>query len=293
MAIAKSAPEVTIRSARPEDAPACGHICYEAFFAVAREHNYPPDFPNAEVAIELLGWMFSHPQFYCVVAELEGRIVGSNCLDERNVVSGVGPITVDPTVQNGKIGGALMRAVMRRGEEQAHPGVRLVQAGYHRRSLSLYTKLGFWTREHLVALTGEPMGRSVPGYTIRPAEQKDAEACNSLCQRVHGFVRAGEFADAVAQQAATLTEAKGRVVAYTTGLGFFGHSVGESTRDLIALIAANRQSYIGPGLIIPSRNWELFSWCLGEGLRVVESLTLMTTGLYNEPAGAWMPSILY
>jgi hypothetical protein len=29
------------------------------------------------------------------------------------------------------------------------------------------------------------------------------------------------------------------------------------------------------------------------GLRLVKQQTLMTIGLYNEPSGAWLPSILY
>jgi hypothetical protein len=32
---------------------------------------------------------------------------------------------------------------------------------------------------------------------------------------------------------------------------------------------------------------------LASGLRVVAQATLMTIGLYNEPAGAYLPSILY
>jgi hypothetical protein len=34
-------------------------------------------------------------------------------------------------------------------------------------------------------------------------------------------------------------------------------------------------------------------WCLGEGLRIVYTMTLMTIGLYNQPEGAWLPSVLY
>ncbi len=41
---------------------------------------------------------------------------------------------------------------------------------------------------------------------------------------------------------------------------------------------------------MPLRNGALFQWCLGHGLRVVQVLTLMTTGLYNEPAGG-LPAI--
>jgi len=44
---------------------------------------------------------------------------------------------------------------------------------------------------------------------------------------------------------------------------------------------------------VPMRNAPLFAWCLAHGLRVVQPLTLMSLGLYNEPAGAFLPSILY
>ena len=39
---------------------------------------------------------FSAPGFFCVVAEDNNRILGSNCLDERSIIHGIGPITVDP-----------------------------------------------------------------------------------------------------------------------------------------------------------------------------------------------------
>jgi hypothetical protein len=42
-----------------------------------------------------------------------------------------------------------------------------------------------------------------------------------------------------------------------------------------------------------SRNGDLMRWCLGKGLRVIESMTLMSMGLYSEPAGAWLPSVTY
>jgi hypothetical protein len=32
---------------------------------------------------------------------------------------------------------------------------------------------------------------------------------------------------------------------------------------------------------------------LEQGLRVVQPMTLMTMGLYNEPVGAYLPSVLY
>ena len=53
------------------------------------------------------------------------------------------------------------------------------------------------------------------------------------------------------------------------------------------------ESLGGPGFLIPTRNASLFRWCLEHGVRVVQPNTLMSMGLYNEPSGAWIPSILY
>ena len=87
-------------------------------------------------------------------------------------------------------------------------------------------------------------------------------------------------------------ERGGRVVAYTTMIGFFGHTVGETNADVQALIA-NADAFVGPGILVPTRNAGLFRWCLENGLRVVQPLTLMTLGFYQEPSGAFLPSILY
>lgn len=46
-------------------------------------------------------------------------------------------------------------------------------------------------------------------------------------------------------------------------------------------------------IIVPTRNSDLFRWCLENGLRVVQPMTLMSSGLYNEPAGAYLPSVLF
>jgi predicted N-acetyltransferase YhbS len=283
---------VTIRRGHLDDAPECGRICHAAFASIANAHNFPPDFPNAEVATGAVRGMLGNSGFFGVVAEDDGKIVGSNFLDERNSISGVGPITVDPGVQNKGIGAALMHAVMTRSKEKAFPGIRLVQAGYHTRSLSLYAKLGFEVREHLSCMQGPAIARPMPGYAVRAATTDDGNACNALCQSVHGASRYGELRDAVARDAASVVERGGRVTGYTTGIAFFGHSVCETTDDLKALIAVTKV-FAGPGFLVPSRNGALLRWCLAQGLRVTQPLTLMTMGLYNEPSGAYLPSILY
>ncbi len=284
--------DVVLRPGRDEDAEICGTICYEAFAAIANQHNFPLDFPTPEAAIGFLRMLLAHPGFYAVVAEAEGRIVGSNFLDERSTIAGIGPITVTPSAQNSGSGRRLMQALLERVAQRHFPGVRLVQAAYHSRSLSLYASLGFTIREPLALMQGTPLQTTLPGYTVRQATADDLAACNQVCSRVHGHDRSGELREAIDQGTATVVEHDGRLTGYATAIGFFAHAVGESNAALQALIGA-APAYQGPGFLLPTRNTALFRWCLAQRLRMVQSMTLMSMGLYNEPAGACLPSILY
>ena len=281
-----------LRPGTAGDAKTCGTICYNAFKTIAEAHNFPPDFPSPDVAIGVLTWMLSHPGFYSVVAELDGRVVGSNFLDERSAIAGVGPITIDPAAQNRAVGRRLMEDVHERAEKKNFRGVRLLQSAYHTRSLSLYTKLGYDIREPLACLQGPALKADIPGFAVRAAQESDLAKCNDLCRQVHGHDRSGDLLDAIKQGTATVVEREGRITGYATLVGFFGHAVGETNHDVQALIGAARE-FAGPGFLVPMRNSELFRWCLEHGLRVVQPMTLMSRGFYQEPAGAFLPSILF
>lgn len=283
---------LTTRRATPEDAAVCGRICYDAFAHISAQHNFPCDLPSAEVATGFMTLLFSAPGFYAVVAELDGRIVGSNVLEERAIVMGIGPITVDPTVQNAGIGRRLMQDVIQRAHQQQAAGIRLVQAAFHNRSLSLYASLGFDVREPLSCIQGTPRPLTVAGCEVRPATPADLDACNALAHRVHGFDRGADLAHAIQQSKARVAERGGRITGYASDLSFFGHTTCESNQDLQALLASV-DSFGGPGILLPSRNTEMLRWCLANGLRVTQPMTLMSVGLYNEPRGAWLPSITF
>lgn len=283
---------ITVRPGKSEDIEICATICYEAFKSISEAHGFPPDIPSPKVAAELLGGMFSHSGFYAVVAEADGRIVGSNILDERNDIAGVGPITVDPAAQNKMIGRRLMEGVLARAAEKEFPGVRLVQAAFHNRSLSLYTKLGFDVREPLACLQGPSLNIQVPGCVVRPAREADLSACDRVCRQVHGHSRSGEFLGAIHRGTATVVEHFGRITGCASVVGFFGYAVGETNQELKALIGAAR-AFAGPGFLLPTRNAELFRWCLAHGLRVMQPMTLMSLGLYNRPTGSFLASITY
>jgi predicted N-acetyltransferase YhbS len=285
---------IVIRRGKVEDAAQCSSIFYEAFKANAERHNFPNEIaPPDSRTVSSWSKRFSHPGYYGVVAERDERIVGSNFLDERDPIASVGPLTVDPSAQDNRVGRRLMEAVMIRYVEMQHPGVRLVQAAYNRRSLVLYAKLGFDVREMLVSMQGPPLQLQIPGHKTRPATKADLDSCNHLCQRVHGHERGAVLLDAIEQGTATIVGRENRITGYATVIGFSGHAVGESNSDLKALIGAAPEFAGIAGFLVPTRNGELFRWCLQNGLRIVLPLTLMSFGLYNEPSGSFLPSIYY
>jgi predicted N-acetyltransferase YhbS len=280
-----------LRQARPEDAKACGRILYDAFKAVAEYHNFPPDFPSVDVATSRASKVLAHPGFYALVAEEEGVIVGTGFMDERSIIAGIGPVAVDPKTMSRSIGREVMRALMDRAADRRSAGVRLVQMAYNYSSLSLYTKLGFDAREPLSVLQGKALGLSIAGHEVRKATQADLPVCHGLCRAVHGYDRDGELHDAIEQGTANVTEHLGQITGYATGIGWTHHAVAKTNDDLRALIGA-APMFLGPGFFVPTRNGDLLRWCFSKGLRLVAQGTLMTIGLYNEPAGPYLPSVL-
>src|SRR5688572_8904783 len=137
-----------LRPAAPDDAAPAGAICYTAFKTIAEQHAFPPDFPNPDVAIDLFKHMLSRTDIYGVVAERDGRVVGSNFLWKDGPVAGVGPITVDPAVQNGRVGRKLMESVSSMHASRTFPSY-----GWYRR------------------LTTPVLCRCIPSWASSPANR--------------------------------------------------------------------------------------------------------------------------
>jgi len=284
--------ELRVRPATADDGAACGAVFYDAFESIAVRHNFPvepgsPDFTRMKAAD-----MLSRPGYAGLVAESDAGIVGCAFVDERGPMVGVGPVVVDPGAQDDGVGRALMQAVLERERERQAPGVRLVQTAYHYRSFALYAKLGFVVREPLSVLQGEPPRFDATGFDVRPAGEDDLTACGELCTHVHGHERTAELRDAIHAETARIVQRDGRIRGYATGFGYGWHAAAETDDDLMALLAS-ADTLMGLGVIVPSRNTRLLNWCLDQGLQIVQQSTLMTIGLYNEPAGAWLPSISF
>jgi len=288
--------EIVVRPIEPADTDECARIVYEAFGRLHDHHQFPRDFPTLEAASELAGAFIAHPRIWGIVATADERIVGSNFLDERGPVTGVGPITVDPGAQGHGIGRRLMEAVIARGAEAR--GVRLLQDSFNMQSLALYASLGFAVREPVVVMGGTPKAGQPNGTEVRPLEESDVEECERLCLTVHGFERTSELHDAIEAPhlSPTVAVRDGRITAYATTVTFFpaAYGVGETEDDLCALIAGALAAGEAPAsFILPTRQARLFRWCLSQGLRPIKPMTYMTVGEYREPDGSWIPSVLY
>ena len=191
----------------------------------------------------MLAGLIAHPGFYGVVAERDGTIIGSSFMDERSTISGIGPVTVDPTTQNGGVGKQLMQHLLDRATSQGTPGVRLLQAAFHARALTLYAKLGFRVREGMAIMSGPALNMELPGRTVRLATTADLPACDAVCHAVHGHTRHGELEDSITSGTALVVEYGGRVTGYASSLAFFGHAVG---RDLGRSESYHRRGAVHP-----------------------------------------------
>jgi predicted N-acetyltransferase YhbS len=285
--------EVTLRAIEPADAAACAQIVFDAFGALHDHHRFQRDFPALEMASGLLSMFIPHPEVWGVVSEIDGRIVGSNFLDERSPIRGVGPITVAPQGQNAGVGRKLMRAVLERGKES--PGIRLLQDAFHMRSLALYESLGFDVKEPVALVTGRPRTGPDRRVQARPLEENDLEECEALCENVHGYERTKELRDAMQAFAPFVAVRDGQVVAYASTVSFWpmNHGVAKTEDDMKALLLGSAAAAQEPlAFLVPLRSG-LFRWCLQEGLRLVKPMNLMALGDYRDPQGGWFPSVLY
>lgn len=285
---------VELRPAVAADAEACGRIIYEAFKGINERHAFPPDFPSVEAATQLASLFIGHPAIFGVVAESEGRVVGSNFLDERDAVRAVGPISVAPSLQARGLGRTLMRAVLERG--RAAQAIRLVQDAFNTGSLSLYASLGFEVKEPLMLMNGRPKSQPMPGFAVRPLGLADVEPCATLCETAHGITRSNELGDSLRMFTPFVVERGGRITGYLAAATFWvqNHAVAETAEDMKALLLGAGAASAEPlSFLLPVRQADLFRWCLGEGLRVVKPMTLMGLGWYREPQRPYFPTVSY
>jgi len=288
---------VRIRPAQAGDERELGRVLQAAFTGIAERHGFATDFPSGEYAQGLAATLIAAPAYRGVVAEVRGRVGGTAFVNVSDPVRGIGPVAVAPEGQGRGVGRALMEAVMEAGSGGA--GLRLTQDGFNLASLTLYTSLGFEVKEPLVLRIGRPHGlEPAPGgITVRRLRDDDIDACDELCRRVHGIERRAELRLGLATGLpGYVAERDGRLVAYATTVALWqrAHGVAETSEDLLGLLGGAAHNEPGPiSLLCPTRDAALHAWCVEHKLRAVKPMNLMAHGDYQEPRGAWFPSVAY
>jgi predicted N-acetyltransferase YhbS len=290
---------LTIRPIEQDDAEGCGRIGYEAHKTISSAHGYPSEQPSEEYGIRLIRSLLTNPNSWGVLAERNGKILGSIFLHEfpPSPVAVIGPLTIHPSVEGSGVGRVLMDAALARASKQKYDRIRLVQSPSHIRSFVLYTKCRFILREPLFLMQGHPpkKGTNDKGSNTNVrilSDDHDVSNCNELCKSVHGFSREMELLQAKDQGIATMIERDATITGYAAGIGILNHAVAKTNDDLKALIS-NESVILGPGFFVPARNYELIFWLLENGFRIGWPANLMTFGHYQEPSTPFLPSLAY
>ncbi len=285
---------INIRPVTAADTEKCGEIIYKAFCGIADRHNFPHDFPSAEHAHGFAQMLTNHPAVYGIIAENDGEFVGSNFLWEQDEIAGVGPITINPDGQSRGVGRLLMQKIIERGQKAKD--IRLVQDAFNTTSMSLYVSLGFDVIEPLVLISGAISGELPPDVEVRPISDEDYAACDELCVKVHGFSRVEELRGTARMMPAFVILRDKKIVGYASAPNVWqmNHAVAESDEDLENLLLGAANLTGQPlSFLLPTRRGDLFRRCLSKGMKVVKPMTLMSRKAYQEPRGAFLPSVLY
>ena len=285
--------KVSLRPARPSDADSIANVIFDAFNFIANKHGQASDFDSPPVnRTHQRLQRLDEFNDYCVVAEAGNQIVGVNFNDRHGDVGAIGVLAVLPSFQGQRIGRRLMESAIEHGRSVGYKSQRLLQAAYNSKSMGLYLSLGMVVREHLVNLNGTIIGDSIgsPDIKTERAFEDDVKTCSKFCEELYRVGRSREINDAAVDGSLLVARESGNIVGLTTGIGFSGFTVA-STNAAIKSLIVNQATIEPPGTLVPATNHSLIKWCLDSGLKINQSMNLMTLGEYEEPVAKWLPSI--
>ncbi|MBX3363327.1 MAG: GNAT family N-acetyltransferase [Phycisphaeraceae bacterium] len=279
--------------AEPKHLAELARICHLAFDTLHERHRVHRDVPTEEVGGLIIGGVLHRPDYVGAVAVEHGRVVGSNFLLLADEVCGVGPITVDPSVQSRGVGRVLMQwaideARRRRGDR---PRVRLFQEAVNTTSLALYSRLGFCWRDSAALM--HPRPAETDDASVRPMTTGDLPDVQRLSAQHYGASRVNDAARLLSMGfPAFVLERGGRVVGYQIAT-LFGHASAETDEDLLTLVGQTARRVPPPisVVIVPMSQASLFQAALSAGFRVAKTLNCMSLETFDLPPGPTMPSI--
>jgi GNAT superfamily N-acetyltransferase len=286
-------PEVIIVRASSIHVDELGRICYEAFKELNDRYRQPYDWPDIGSARRVIRMLVEDAGFYGITAVVNGQTAGSNFLSVMDPTAGLGPLTVECSMQGTGIGRSLMRAVLDHAAKLSIQSVRLQQDTLNVASLSLYASLGFEARQVSVFMTAAPS--QSPDPRVRPLRVSDASAADALCLASYKTSRLHEIETLLTNgYRGFAREMDGALSGYFI-VGKLGHGVAATEGDALALLtSAAHQLHPQPVCFhCPLSLGSLYRESLRLRFRAIKLMTLMSIGTYEPPSDVWLPSVLY
>jgi predicted N-acetyltransferase YhbS len=308
----------TLRALTAEEVPEAARICSLAFNTLhIRLYGRETEFADPNFALSAISGPIaagSNQAFVVGVYNESGKLIGSNVIDISSEAAGIGPISVDPSVQSIGAGRKLMEAVISRAKEVGKKSIRLLQEAPNTVSYSLYAKMGFIPQDQLAVFDGVAAKPMIPieecskSFTIRQMTSDDFAAAAAIHKRVVGTDRLPEISTRLSEFSkkvfgiplvAYSVMRPGTLVGFISSSNFFGFLVSESEEIASALYYefsnTNKHFSVHVLKVMGRLNPILLRWALGEGgLKLVRQMTLMSLGDYRPPeGGVYCPGGLY
>ena len=122
-----------------------------------------------------------------LVAEIDGKLAGSNLLARWGSFAFFGPLTTRPDLWDRGVAKSLLGATMDVFESWGVRDAGLFTFPHSTKHVSLYQKFGFWPRFLTVVMTKEPAPGAWTGYSsLTPDQRSEAlRACRELTDTVY------------------------------------------------------------------------------------------------------------
>jgi GNAT superfamily N-acetyltransferase len=139
-----------------------------------------------------------------VVAEIDGRIAGSNMITNWGSFGFFGPLTIRPDLWDRGIAKALLAATMDVFNSWGVKDAGLFTFPHSVKHIGLYQKFGFWPRYLTGVMTKEPVASATPwtGYSQldKPGQTEARSSCRALTQVIHDGLDVSVEIESVFQQ---------------------------------------------------------------------------------------------
>ena len=172
--------DLQLRSARPEDMPACVDLFHESLRDLLRRHNMPAgDLPPADRTLAYYQHTLDTGVFE--VAEVGGRLAALACATIRDHLWFLAGFWTSPSMQHQHIGSAVLRRARDAGVDRGATHF-FVWSSMDLPALAAYMRLGMLPGTQLFTFEGSPApGReTAPGYSVQPLPRGFAAAIDKI-----------------------------------------------------------------------------------------------------------------